>query len=308
MTVPWHVGAILNETLADTLRFAAWYLEAGAEAVTLLFDNPQDPAIAILDGHPRLTCVPCTPEFWADLGLTPETRFTKRQNVALTWVYRRQADGWLLNVDADEFMWAPGEGIGAFLAAQPAEAEAIRVETAEIVAGPDGVAGQIYRLPMERDAARRVYGDSAALFGPRRKGLIGHPQGKSFIRCGLKDVVLRQHWAQRQRGAEMAETFVPVRVGTAALLHHIGLDYDIWWAKLDWRLVSSGFTVPLTERIRALLVEPDAESRLQALHSDLHAVDPERLDRLRAEGACLESRVDVDGVAARVFGATFATA
>jgi len=306
MTVPWQVGAILNEPLADTLRFAAWYLEAGAEAVTLLFDNPQDPAIAILDGHPRVTCVPCTPEFWADLGLTPETRFTKRQNVALTWVYRQQAEGGLLNVDADEFMWAPGDGIGAFLAAQPVEAEAIRVETAEIVAVHDGAAGPVYRLPMERDAARRVYGESAALFGPRRKGLIGHPQGKSFIRCGLKDVALRQHWAQRQGGAEMAETFVPVRGGRAALLHHIGLDYDIWRAKLDWRLVSSGFTVPLTERIRALMDEPDAESRLRALHSDLHAVERARLDRLRAEGACLEPPVDVDGVAARVFGATFA--
>lgn len=308
MTAPWHVGAILNEPLADTLRFAAWYLEAGAQGLTLLFDNPQDPALAVLSGHPRLTCVPCTPDFWDDLGLAPDTRFTKRQNVALTWIYRQQAEGWLLNVDADEFMWAPGSGIGSFLAAQPAGAEAIRVETAEIVAVPDGVAGPVYRLPMERDAARRVYGDSAVLFGPRRKGLIGHPQGKSFIRCGRKDVFLRQHWAQRQGGGELAETFVPVRGGAAALLHHIGLDYDVWRAKLDWRLASSGFTVPLTERVRALLEEPDAETRLRALHGDLHGVDAARLDRLRAEGACLEAPVNVDEVATRVFGATFAAA
>ncbi|MCE8553178.1 glycosyltransferase family 2 protein [Ruegeria pomeroyi] len=305
MTAPWRVGAILNEPLPDTLRFAAWYLEAGAEGLTLLFDNPHDPAIPVLSTHPRIDCVACTPEFWADLGLTPETRFTKRQNAALTWAYRRQTEGWLLNVDADEFMWVSEGGIAPFLAEQPTQVEAIRVETAEIVAGPDGVAGQIYRLPMERDAARRVYGDSAALFGPRRKGLIGHPQGKSFIRCGLKNVFLRQHWAQRQGGGELAETFVPVRGGAAALLHHIGLDYEVWRSKLDWRLVSSGFTVPLTERIRALLEEPDVETRLRALHGDLHGVDPVRLDRLRAEGACLELPIDVDGVAAQIFGARF---
>lgn len=300
MTSQWRVGAILNEPLVDTLRFAAWYLEAGASGLTLLFDNPDDPAQEVLASHPSVTCIPCTAEFWADLGLTPDTRFTKRQNMALSWVYRSMPDGWLLNVDADEFLYVKNGTISGFLAAMPAATEAVRVETAEIVASPAGLSGNVYRLPMERDVARRVYGDSAALFGPRRKGLIGHPQGKSFVRCGLRGVSLRQHWAQRADGSEIAERYVPVREG-AALLHHIGLDYDVWRAKLEWRLVSSGFTVPLTERIRGMLDLPDAEEQLQALHSDLHGVDAERLDRLRAEGVSLELAIDLDGTAARRF-------
>lgn len=301
MTSQWRVGAILNEPLADTLRFAAWYLDAGASGLTLLFDNPEDPALEVLASHPSVTCIPCTAEFWADLGLTPDTRFTKRQNMALSWVYRSMPDGWLLNVDADEFLHVINGAVSSFLAAMPAETEAVRVETAEIVAGPAGATENIYRLPMERDVARRVYGDSAALFGPRRKGLIGHPQGKSFVRCGLPGVSLRQHWAQRADGSEIAERYVPVREG-AALLHHIGLDYAVWRAKLDWRLVSSGFTVPLTERIRAMLDLPDAEERLRTLHADLHGVDAERLDRLRAEGVSLELPIDLDGITARRFG------
>ncbi|NDW46673.1 glycosyltransferase family 2 protein [Ruegeria sp. PrR005] len=301
MTSQWRVGAILNEPLADTLRFAAWYLDAGASGLTLLFDNPEDPALEVLASHPSVTCIPCTAEFWADLGLTPDTRFTKRQNMALSWVYRSMPDGWLLNVDADEFLHVINGAVSSFLAAMPAETEAVRVETAEIVVGPAGATENIYRLPMERDVARRVYGDSAALFGPRRKGLIGHPQGKSFVRCGLPGVSLRQHWAQRADGSEIAERYVPVREG-AALLHHIGLDYAVWRAKLDWRLVSSGFTVPLTERIRAMLDLPDAEERLRTLHADLHGVDAERLDRLRAEGVSLELPIDLDGITARRFG------
>lgn len=301
MTSQWRVGAILNEPLADTLRFAAWYLDAGASGLTLLFDNPEDPALEVLAGHPAVTCIPCTAEFWAGLGLTPDTRFTKRQNMALSWVYRSMPDGWLLNVDADEFLHVMNGTVSSFLAAMPAETEAVRVETAEIVAGPAGATENIYRLPMERDVARRVYGDSAALFGPRRKGLIGHPQGKSFVRCGLPGVSLRQHWAQRADGSEIVERYVPVREG-AALLHHIGLDYVVWRAKLDWRLVSSGFTVPLTERIRGMLDLPDAEEQLRALHADLHGVDVERLDRLRAEGVSLELPFDLDAITARRFG------
>lgn len=307
MSPKWRVGAILNESVSDTLRFAAWYLEAGASGLTLLFDDPDDPAQDVLSTVPEITCVPCTPGFWADLGLAPDTRFTKRQNVALSWVYRSLPDGWLLNVDADEFLHVLNGTVAAFLAGMPEDIEAVRVETAEIVAAPADVPGCVYRLPMERDVARRVYGDSAALFGPRRKGLIGHPQGKSFVRCGLAGVSLRQHWAQRADGSEIAEKYVPVREG-AALLHHIGLDYAVWRSKLDWRLVSSGFTVPLTGRIRAIQDGPDAEDRLRALHADLHGLDADRLERLRDEGVSLELPIDLDTIAARRFGAGYAPA
>ncbi|WP_093034938.1 glycosyltransferase family 2 protein [Ruegeria marina] len=307
MTPEWRVGAILNEPLSDTLRFAAWYLEAGAAGLILLFDNPDDPAQRVLSAIPEITCIPCTPSFWADLGLTPDTRFTKRQNAALSWVYRSLPVGWLLNVDADEFLHVMNGTVAGFLAGVPDAVEAVRVETAEIVASPAQASGHVYRLPMERDVARRVYGDSAALFGPRRKGLIGHPQGKSFIRCGLPGVSLRQHWAQRADGSEIAEKYVPVREG-AALLHHIGLDYAVWRSKLDWRLVSAGFTVPLTERIRAILDAPDVEERLRTLHADLHGVDADRLDRLRAEGVSLELPIDLDEISARRFGEDHAAA
>lgn len=304
MTATWRVGAILNETLADTLRFAAWYLEAGADGLTLMFDNPQDPAIGVLEAHPKITCIPCTPEFWEELGLTQDTRFPKRQNFALSHIYRTTSEDWLLNVDADEFVYVAEGSIADLLTAQAPETECIRIETAEIVEPLVAQDALSFRLPMERDVARRVYEDNAELFGPRRKGLVGHPQGKSATRTGIPGVSLRQHWPQRRNGEPMVERMIARNDG-AHLLHFIGLDYDAWHGKLEWRAGSRGFTVPLTQRIEAAMASENAAAELQDLHARLHKASPEVLRRLAEEGARLDLSIDLDAVARRIFGDVF---
>ncbi|MDK3018652.1 glycosyltransferase family 2 protein [Pseudodonghicola flavimaris] len=303
----WRAAAILNEGLADTLRFAAWYLSEGAHSLLLMFDNPQDPAIGVLDPDPRITCIPCTAEFWRDLGMAPDANFPKRQNAALTWAYRQTREPWFLNVDADEFLYVEGRSIADLLAAEPADVEAVRIITAEVVTPVPARAALQFRLPMERPAAKRVYRRDAPLFGPRRRGLIGHPQGKSATRTGLADVRVRQHWVERAGGGIVAER----EIGAAErcfLLHMIGQDFAAWRRKLDWRSGSRGFTTPLTERIAAARAEPDAEARLQALHDAMHKMDDAALARLEAEGARLELALDLDAPARGMFGAAFAPA
>lgn len=304
MTATWRVGAILNETLADTLRFAAWYLEAGADGLTLMFDNPQDPAIGVLDTHPKITCIPCTPEFWEELGLTQETRFPKRQNFALSHLYRNTSEDWLLNVDADEFVYVADGGIVDLLSAQAAETETIRIETAEIVEPLVAQDALTFRLPMERDVLRRVYADNAELFGPRRKGLVGHPQGKSATRTGLAGVSLRQHWPQRRNGEPMVDKLIGRQDG-AFLLHFIGLDYDAWHGKLAWRAGSRGFTVPMTQRVEAAMASDNADAELKELHARLHKASPDVLERLAAEGSRLDLELNIDAIAQREFGDAF---
>lgn len=305
MTATWRVGAILNETLAETLRFAGWYLELGASGLTLLFDNPRDPAIGILGTHPRITCVPCTPEFWLALGLPPETRFPKRQNAGLSWVYRDCTEDWLLNVDSDEFLYPAGGTVSGLLDAQPDDTDFLRIAPAEAVAPAEPQEMSVFRMPMTREAAIQVYGESRRLFGPRRMGLVGHCEGKSFTRSGLEGVTLRQHWPQRARGPALNERRLGRNDGVY-LLHCIGLDYETWYRKLDWRSNSRGFTGPLTERIRAAMNDLEAERLLSALHAELHVMSPGRLDRLRAASACLELELDLDGPALRAFGDAFA--
>ncbi len=298
----WRAAAILNESLADTLRFAAWYLAEGANSLLLLFDNPQDPAIGVLGDHPRIDCVRCTPEFWAGLGLTPDTNFPKRQNAALTWAYHRTDEPWFLNVDADEFLHIEGRSIATLLGAQPRAVEAVRVLTAEAVRPVIPRDRLQFRLPMERDAARRVYRDDAPLFGPRRKGLVGHPQGKSATRTGLPDARARQHWVEQPDGTPVAERVIGA-AQRCYLLHMIGYDFDAWRRKLDWRSVSRGFTTPLTRRIEAALAGEAPEARLRALYDAMHVLDDAALARLQAEGARLELALDLDAPAREIFGA-----
>lgn len=297
--VSWSVGSILNESLKDTLQFAAWYLEAGADQLVLMFDDPEDAAIDILDRKASITCIPCTDVFWETLGLTRETRFTRRQNAALSWAYGQAGTDWFLNVDGDEFLFLRDGPVSGFLAAQPNDVEAVRVETAEIVASHSPVDASFFRLPMHRRVARRVYGEDFPLFGPRRQGLVGHADGKSCIRTGLAGVQLRQHWAQR--GKDRVSERLVGRAEGAYLLHFIGLDYPAWRAKVDWRSASRGFTAPLTERIQAALSGQDPEGALRSLHERLHSADAQLLLRLREEQSLLSLELSMRDLLERHF-------
>ena len=295
----WHVGAIMNEPQDEVLRFAAWYFNAGAHGLTLFFDNPEDPTAEVLESHPDVKVIRCTPAFWEDLGLSQEVRFPKRQNAALTWLYRQAPADWLLNVDADEFMYIPG-GIDPFLSGFPPDVESVRVETAEVLLTNNGRADGHYRIKMEREAAKRIYGDAARFFGPKRKGLVGHPQGKSFIRCGIEDLTLRQHWPQRPGDQDIKEIVVPTRSG-AALLHHVGDNYEIWRSKLQWRIGSRGFTTPLSKAIEDALEQENSEARLRAIYNELHGCDAERLQRIKDADAYMGVVETPDLVMQKVF-------
>lgn len=298
----WRAAAILRESLEDALRFAAWYLDRGANSLLLMFDDPEDPAIAVLGDHPRIDCVACTPAFWQGLGWAPDANFPKRQNAALTWAYQRTEEPWFLNVDADEFLHIEGRSIATLLGAQPQSVEAVRVVTAEAVR-PEVPKDRLqFRLPMARDKARQVYGENAALFGPRRLGLIGHPQGKSATRTGLGDMRVRQHWVERPDGTPVAEREVGARQ-QAYLLHMIGYDFDAWQRKLEWRSDSRGFTTPLTRRIEAAMGSEAPEAGLRALYDAMHKMDDAALERLDAVGARLELDLDLEAPRRAIFGA-----
>jgi hypothetical protein len=304
VSATWHVASVLKEPLNVTLRFVAWYLDQGAERITLFFDDPQDPAIGVLSDTPEVNCIPCTPDFWETLGLSPEVRFTKRQNAAITSAYRGQVHGWLLNVDSDEFLALREGRISDLLAAQPDEVQAVRVLTAELVQPVPARDDMQFRCPMERDVARRVYQNNTRFFGPRRKGLMGHPQGKSLTRAGLKRARLRQHWAEIPGQGRAHEVELGVADG-AYLLHMIGEDFATWRKKVPWRMASAGFTHALTDQVAAALESDDAEAALQEIYAGLHELDADALARLHSEGVGVSLSLDLDAPARQRFGVLY---
>ncbi|OIQ25444.1 MAG: glycosyl transferase family 2 [Alphaproteobacteria bacterium MedPE-SWcel] len=297
----WRVGAIMNEPLPEVLRFCAWYIALGADEVVICFDNPDDPALELLKDHPRLRCIPCTPEFWSRVGLTAGDAFVTRQNAAMTWVYQQYDDGWLLNVDADEYLFLENGGLVDLLADVPDRVQSIRVVTAERLVVQQAEEITYFRRPMGYEDRKSVYGADVELFGPRRAGLVGHPQGKSVVRCGVPGLSLRQHWPRAVKGHDLHELLLDHRDG-AHLLHMIGADYDVWRSKLDWRCASRGFTAGLTARVQAALAAPEPDAALRSLFARLHCATSELLDRLDSHGALLRLQLNVDALVQEYFG------
>jgi hypothetical protein len=282
------VAAIVNEPDPVLDRFVQWYLAQGATRIDLYFDDPAHPAIPRLGALARVTATPCTPAFWDDIGISAAARFTRRQNALLSHAYSQLRDGWLLNVDADELMYAAGTTLENWLQTQN-EAQTIRVATAEYVRAD--TAEQIFRLPIPRPIVGEIYRDEADLFR-RRFGLIGHADGKSFHRAGRADLRLRQHWSEDATGAEVTGARLGASDGIY-LLHYIAQSYPGWRAKLDWRLGSHGFPEPIKDRLRAIQARGgDVEAGYRSLFDLLHGVTADQLAALEAAGGILRLPAD----------------
>lgn len=291
------VVCVLNEPLLLTLRFVAWYLELGAAKIVLYFDDPEDPAIPILEREVGVECIRCTAQFWHSLGIAPEARFTKRQMAALTHGYSVASTPWFLAVDADELVYFERNTLHEFAAAIPGEILAFRFATAEAVEFNSG--GQYFRVPMSREAVRRVYGEKAALFLPR-KGLVGHADGKSLTRTALQIQKVRPHWIV---GADGNPIRGPDSFSSDGswLLHYFDSGYENWRRKLSWRLRSWSFATPLVPYFEQDS-DLDQEPRFRSLYENLHRLEPDVLQRLIEEGGCLLLDIDSYAASVRRFG------
>lgn len=283
------VAAIVREPAAVIHRFLDWYLAQGAERIIIFLDDPADPMLEELRSTPRVVPITCTPDFWARLSLTPEKRFTRRQNAAITAAYRDLSEGWLLNVDADELMHFNGCTLAEAVRRFPKDAVSVRVATAEQVHLADE--GEAFRLPIPKEVVSRVYGDIAPFFRTR-SGLLGHADGKAFHRAGQQGIHLRQHWAEDAAGNQLDS----LRLGDADgahLLHFAAPNFATWRAKLDWRLSSAN----LASRLREMLIElreshSDPELAYATLWERLYRLTPDQEADLEAAGGLLRTTLD----------------
>lgn len=298
------VVTICREPLDVVRRFAAWHRALGADQVCILFDDPDDPAIETLAGLDWLRAVRCDAAFWRGAGLAPEAPFQERQVAGLTWAYRSVAEGWVAVLDADEAFHFGGRRFSDVLAEAPQGLRALRVQTAEFMpAGPDVPDGLLhFRTAMSKPEASAVYGTAGLYFRPS-KGLIGHSQGKSITRAGLKIRRMRPHWAAAGRERDLTGWLIGPDAG-ASLLHFINRGYAPWRAKLDRRLSVPG---GMSERIRLAVLRireegGDVEAGLRALYAVLHEADAGLIARLEVAGKHLALEDGFDRAVQAVFG------
>jgi hypothetical protein len=268
----------------------SWYLREGADRIILCFDDPEDPAISVLQDHPAVECVPCTTAFWQGIGINPKVRFARRQNLVMSHFYRQQADGWFFYVDGDELLHLQGRSLRAELDATPGDVRSVTFLPAENIQGPAGQGAAQFRLAMSRDAVGAVYGEEAGLMH-KRQGLSGHTVGKTANRAGQEGMVLRQHFMQYPDGKVIMDRVLGPADG-AFLLHFFDQGYDVWRAKLPWRLASSGFPARMKAVLNDMLASADPEPALRALYDRIHVFDDARLATLAASDAHFALQID----------------
>lgn len=298
------VVTICREPPEVVRRFVAWHRQLGADEVCILFDDPDDPVISEMERLPWFRAVRCDAAFWAGLGLTRDDPFSVRQVAALTHAYRSVAAGWVAVLDADEAFHFGGRGFAEVLARVPEGVRGVRVRTAEyMVAGPDVTDGLLhFRLAMGKPEASAVYREAGRFFRPSL-GLIGHNEGKSLTRAGLRIRRMRPHWAAAGNERDLTDLCLgPAE--EAYLLHFINTGFAPWRAKLDRRMaVPGGISVRIkTEVERIRRAEPDAEAGLRALYAVLHEADAGLIARLEAAGRHLALPDGFAGAVAAVFG------
>tara|TARA_R110002049_G_scaffold23545_6_gene83480 strand:- start:5427 stop:6362 length:936 start_codon:yes stop_codon:yes gene_type:complete len=279
------VGAILREPVEITLRFVSWYLDQGVDQIVLCFDDPDDPAIALLKDHDKVRCIPCTRAFWLGIGIRPRKRFTLRQNAAMQHIYDGLPVGWFLNVDGDELVYLQGRTLKQEVSAQPDQVSAILIRPAERIQSPDRPGTIQFRTAMPRWCCNSVYRDlSKAML--KRRGLSGHWIGKSVTRTGLATYRVRQHYLRSAEGDAHVDVILGPENG-AYLLHFIDQGYDAWRSKLDWRLSSWGYRGTMRDILLEAINSPTPEHDLRRIYDAIFVFDHARLTTLERAKACL---------------------
>lgn len=287
------VVTMVREPLDTTLNFVAWYLELGAAKIVICFDDPDDPALPILQDMnlERVETFACTPEFWRSLGISPK-HVMRKQKAVFNWVYRQAQTSWVLVVDGDEYLYLNGRTLDEFAATLSEDVPAVRFRSAEPV--ETTADGQWFRVQVKGQPLSDIYGEYNKFFA-NRSGLLGHPEGKSMTRTGIA-ARMRLHWAENAQGQPINGISVGAADG-ACLLHYFNNGYDEWRCKLDWRKSTWGFARAVSEH----LDEYD-EAQLKDLYDKLHSINQAQLEALKAIGGIHRLDVDLEAARKRVLG------
>lgn len=232
----FSVTAMMRETPDVVRRFLDFYRAAGAETIFVYFDGPID-GLGGLD-LTGTELIECDDAFWqATSGGRPQTL-----SAALWATHTRSArlhrSDWLFITDADEFL--TGGDIRDMLARVPTDVEALRIRNVEAVWGPgDDIVRPFalthFRKPMPKKLfallARPLYGKVAPFF---HRGLVGHSEGKHFLRRGAAFTEIQSHDTFRdgRRLGRWAHEAVP-GAERMVVLHFDAIGFERWREK--WR-------------------------------------------------------------------------
>ncbi len=132
------IFATIKAPLDQVLAFSAFHLNSGADQLFLFFDDPDDPAIVVLENIPRIRCIRCDEAYWEVQTrdaprekLNLNTKMSKNSRVAIEMA-RREGFDWIGQIDVDELIFVPG-GLKHLLGKVPAEVQVVKFPVLEVI-------------------------------------------------------------------------------------------------------------------------------------------------------------------------------
>lgn len=231
MTATWSIVATVRETPEVIRQFVAHHLIYGADAITLYFDDPEDPAIGEVSKLDRVQAIPCDATHWNDAR---PSAHQARQKHNANLAYQNASTDWIIHIDADELLTAT-RAISTALTKTDPTTNVLRLTPAEAFANPRPSDTTTFRQPLFANRrGRRIgleaYGEEYPLLN---QGLLSHVAGKFFVRTKIDGMSLSIHgpWLNgaRQVGVDSEDML---------LLHLHGGDEDDWLSKVRRRMES----------------------------------------------------------------------
>ena len=292
----WGIVSMISEPDPLVLAWVAHHLRLGPARIDIYLDTPSPGLHDQLAALPQVHLHRIDGARWPDkLGPRP-AQVGRRQRVLIQHCYDRAAVGWLLHIDADEFLRpAPAGNWAAALAALQDKVDyaSVRVLERAHIGRPDpaNIFDGVFRRPYPPDATEemaRIEGDAAPYLD---RGFAAYASSKPFFRTG-RNLPLGVHGPVNPRDFE-SHTF-PGRL----LLHYDGLTAQSYIQK-KLRAIDQNPAAPLAripswrEQNQAVLRHREDPDALNTLYARIKCLDPTRLARLEELGLILRHDLDL---------------
>lgn len=220
-------------------RFSKYYLDKGAEKVTIYLDEGS-PEVK-LSNHPKVEILKCS-ELLENLGILSRPQFIEElQMIVYHHAFETLLTEWLLVCDIDEFVGYKDD-INRALSQIPPEWQFAVLPVAEAIWGPNDKKYEEFGCTFFRTRTRKGFGkmQSSILYGKSGKytvaGLVGHSLGKYFIRktAAVKTLGIHQPIGEATlRGGPTTD----IEGLTELYLYHFdAISFDRWNEKWSGRL------------------------------------------------------------------------
>lgn len=237
-SLSWAIVMTAKEPAALVLANVGWHLSLGAREVHVYLDDPLDPVAEPLRKLDRVRVVLCDDAHWQRLGPDAQNAMqTRRQSLNATEAYKMTEAGWMIHLDADEFLYPQGDMTQIMADAYTMGADFLRVrpwERTYVRRNPEGLFEGAFRIPVSGGEAEnwRLFGDISEFL---TKGMTGHAAGKSMVQVG-QDLRLGIH-TPKKKGVQLEGR----PLSDLVLLHFDGMTPLHWMMKiLRYRLVDAG--------------------------------------------------------------------